>query len=272
MELKYQNFYKNIDKILDNAVINLSEVSFMDPWAIAWISLKLIEIYKLEGTDIILPINSDLLCYLKRIHFADFLNELNYRKTAEKLNNLAMNENVNMNVQELLHCNYRDEFDGRLSKILQMFRNFGLNSDDASLAATLVGELGNNSFDHNLGSWPTDVSGNIILAQNYPKLNKIQIIVADPGVGFLGSMKAAYPELNSDLEAIKKGLSGFTGRINEKRGNGLRLIQKWTIDNFYGTLSIQSGAGLINVNYEGMNKNEVKPILGTIAQLMIEYK
>ncbi|MFA6106276.1 MAG: hypothetical protein WC745_01240 [Patescibacteria group bacterium] len=268
--------FKNIDKLTDNvavgAIIDLSGVDFMDPWAVVWVCLKLVNNHGLEDKAVKLPVNNDLLCYLKRIHFGSFLSELGYAEESGRLKNLIMPERENINVQELVHCNYRDEFDGRLGRFIQMFGNFGLNSGDATLAATLVGELGNNSFDHNLGSWPTDISGNIIIAQNYPKLKKIQIVVGDPGVGFLGSMRPAFPELSSDLEAIEKGLSGFTGRIDERRGNGLRLIQEWTIKNFYGTLSIQSGTGLINVSAKGMKKTEVKPILGTMAQLMIEYR
>ena len=155
---------------------------------------------------------------------------------------------------------------------MEMFENFGLNEYDARLATTLVGELGNNTFDHNLGSWPTDISGCIIVAQNYPTKKKIQIAIGDPGVGFLGSLKAAFPNLETDIEAIKKGLGGNTGRIGELRGNGLKLIQRWTIDNFSGKLTIQSGEGLVIVDENGITEAKRNRILGTLAQLMIYYK
>lgn len=272
MNFKYENANNIIGEIVKGKVIDLSKIIFIDPWAIILLCLKLIENHNLEDKKIILPVDSDLLCYLKRIHFGNFLVELGYEETKNALDRIEMPERENLNIHELSHCNYRDEFDGRLPRFMQIFQNFGLDINNAAQATTLIGELGNNTFDHNLGSWPTDISGNIIIAQNYPKLKKIQIVVGDPGVGFLGSMQPAYPELTNDLEAIKKGLSGFTGRIGEKRGNGLKLIQQWTINDFYGIVSIQSGAGLIDVNADGMEKREVQNTLGTIAQLMIRYK
>lgn len=49
-------------------------------------------------------------------------------------------------------------------QLKSMLKNFGLNVDDEARATALVGELGNNVFDHNDGQWPTDVRGAIILA------------------------------------------------------------------------------------------------------------
>ncbi len=152
-----------------------------------------------------------------------------------------------------------------------MFKNFGLNDEDAHRALIIVGELGNNVFDHNLGNWPTNFSGSIIAAQNYPRLNRIEMIVADAGVGFLGSLRNAFPDLTTDIAAIKKGLEGNTGRIGENRGNGLKTIQKWTIGNFHGILTIHSGGGLVQVDENGTQEKEVAPIVGTLAQFVIYY-
>ncbi len=213
-----------------------------------------------------------MLKYLKRMHFCEILSELGYKEEFELLNKVQIPENYNLNIQEISHCEYRDELDGKLEKFMEMFKNFGLNEYDARLATALVGELGNNTFDHNLGSWPTDISGCIIVAQNYPTKKKIQVAIGDPGIGFLGSLKAAFPNLKTDIEAIKKGLGGNTGRIGELRGNGLKLIQRWTIDNFSGKLAIQSGEGLAIVDENGITEAKRNKILGTLAQLMIYYK
>jgi hypothetical protein len=152
-----------------------------------------------------------------------------------------------------------------------MFKSFGLNENDAQRATALVGELGNNVFDHNLGNWPTKVSGCIITAQRYPNTKSIEIAVGDPGVGFYGSLKAAFPNVRNDIEAIKLGLAGNTGRIGEIRGNGLKLIQQWTLQNFSGKVMIHSGNGLVIVAKAGMKEYSVNKILGTIAQFMINY-
>jgi hypothetical protein len=115
------------------------------------------------------------------------------------------------------------------------------------------------------------VVGCIIAAQHYPRLRKIEISVGDPGVGFYRSLKVAFPKIQNDLEAIKLGLAGNTGRIGEVRGNGLKLIQRWTIQNFCGKVMIHSGEGLVIVAKEGMKEYTVNKILGTLAQFVINY-
>jgi hypothetical protein len=153
-----------------------------------------------------------------------------------------------------------------------MFKSFGLNEDEAKRAVVIVGELGNNVFDHNLGNWPTSFSGSIIAAQHYSRSKRIQVIVGDAGVGFLGSLKNAFPDLRNDIDAIKKGLEGNTGRIGEKRGNGLKTVQDWTINNFHGILTIHSGRGIAQVDEYGIESMPTIPILGTLAQFMICYE
>lgn len=272
MDFLFENANVVIDQIVKNGEIDLSEVKFMDPWTADLLCLLLIERHTANNKKLILPKSRDLLNYLKRMHLCKILRELGYREEFESLDKVQMPENYNLNIQEILHCEYRDEFDGKLERFMEMFKNFGLNDDDARLATALVGELGNNTFDHNLGSWPTDISGCIIVAQNYPKKKKIQVAIGDPGVGFLGSLKAAFPDLKTDIEAIRKGLGGNTGRIGELRGNGLKLIQQWTINNFSGKLAIQSGEGLVIAGKSGITEAKRKRILGTLAQLMIYYK
>ena len=220
---------------------------------------------------LILPNKPETNAYLKRMRFDNILAELGYIEAKEVLDKVQIPERNNLNIHELMHCYYRDEFNARLGRFITMFQTFGLNESDAQRATALVGELGNNVFDHNLGNWPTNVSGCIIAAQHYPSTHTIEIAVGDPGVGFYGSLKAAFPDVSSDIKAIKLGLAGNTGRIGEIRGNGLKLIQQWTLQNFAGTVMIHSGNGLVIVDKSGMKDTEVNKILGTVAQFVINY-
>jgi len=272
MKFVFENGSEMAIQVVKNGAVDLSEVDFLDPWTMVLICLLLIERHSLPDKKIILPKNEELLKYLKRMHFNHMLVELGYNAEAEILESVQIPEKYNMNIQEILHCSTRDQFDGRLGRFVSMFQHFGMNENEAKRATSLIGELGNNTFDHNLGNWPTDVSGCIIAAQNYPNLKRIQVAVGDPGVGFLGSLKAAFPELSSDIEAIKKGLGGNTGRIGEVRGNGLRIIQSWTIDNFSGMLAILSGEGFVQVEKDRMMEKKANKVLGTVAQIMIYYK
>jgi hypothetical protein len=271
MDLNLDNFYKNSTKLIKDSTIDLSNVEFVHPWSIVMICLLLIERSTKSDKKLILPTRHETKSYLRRMCFEKILNELGYTEEANALCLIGAIRHHTLNVQEITHCLYRDEFNARLGHFLSMFTNFGLNQDDAHRATALVGELGNNVFDHNLGNWPTSVVGCIIAAQHYPRLRKIEISVGDPGVGFYGSLKAAFPNMGSDIEAIKLGLAGNTGRIGEIRGNGLKLIQQWTIQNFCGKVMIHSREGLVTVAKAGMKEYTVNKILGTLAQFVINY-
>jgi len=270
-KLIFENFDQKIEEMVHGAVIDFSHVTFLDPWAIATVGLLLAEHHNDAGKRFILPQDKDVLGYLCRLHFNELLSELGYIEEGESLRVNYGGEKENMNLHEMIHCRTKDELEGRLHRFIRIFENFGMDSNDARTMTAIVGELGNNVFDHNLGNWPTDSTGCIILAQRYGgNVNRIQVVIADFGSGFLASLKPAYPELKSDVDAIRKGLAGFTGRLGEKRGNGLKTIQAWTIDKFRGTLSIHSGSGMANVNASGIETKEFPRTMGTVAQLMIE--
>ena len=74
------------------------------------------------------------------------------------------------------------------------------------LISAVTGEIGNNSFDHNLGNWP-DVRG-IFFAWN---LDKGKIILADRGQGILATLKKVKPELTNHQDAL---LTAFTEMIS----------------------------------------------------------
>lgn len=270
--LDFDDVYQHLSTIVRGNTIDLSDVEFVHPWGIVMMCLLLIERHGYSDRDLILPTNSSTCGYLKRMHFHKVLREIGYEAQAQQLEQLVIPEKENLNIQEIVHCLYRDEFNVRLERFIQMFQNFGLSLQDSFLATGVVGELGNNVFDHNSFSWPTNISGSIIMAQNYPRMRCIEVAIGDPGIGFRGSLAVAFPELKSDVEAIKKGLAGNSGRVGEVRGNGLRLIQQWTLENFSGTVMVQSGDGLVIVTKGQMEDRTVHPIVGTLAQFVIHYK
>lgn len=272
MDLNIKTIYKNIEKIVKGQVIDLSEVEFIHPYAVVLIILLLVERHKLSDKKLMLPENKDVLYYLKRLHFCDVLKELGYLEEEKYLKEFDLGEKDNLNIQEIIHSRYRDEFSARLGRFISIFKNFGLAENDARLITGIVGELGNNVFDHNALNWPTDISGCFIAAQNYPNKKILEFTVGDTGTGFLGSLNARFPDLKNDVEAILWGLAGNTGRINEKRGNGLKTIQSWTINNFRGNIYIHSGNGLVKIDENGIKSEETFKIIGTIVQIMLYYK
>ena len=119
--------------------------------------------------------------------------------------------------------------------------------DLLSLVVSIAGEIGNNSFDHNLGQWP-DTPG-IFFGYD---LNKRQIVLADRGLGILETLKRVKPELKDHEQAL---LTAFTemisGRAPENRGNGLKYVRKVVSENPIDLL-FQSGDAALKM--EGKNQ------------------
>lgn len=113
-----------------------------------------------------------------------------------------------------------------------------------------AGEIGNNSFDHNLGNWP-DVPG-IFFAYD---LNKRVIILADRGVGIKSTLLRVRPDLKDDVEALTVAMTEIvSGRSPEQRGNGLKFVRNVASDNPIG-ISLQSGTALVTIEKENSKLN-----------------
>ena len=109
------------------------------------------------------------------------------------------------------------------------------------LVVAVTGEIGNNSFDHNLGNWP-DVAG-IFFAYDIHKRN---IVLADRGLGILTTLKRVKPELSTDKEALRVAFTEIlSGRSPESRGNGLKFVRKVVAENPIGLLFQTGDAELI---------------------------
>ncbi len=134
-----------------------------------------------------------------------------------------------------MYCQTRDVFQGRLEQFQsQLTRIAPLTT--VSLVTAAAGEIGNNSFDHNLGNWP-DVTG-ILFSWDIQNKN---VILADRGQGVLATLKRVRPELTSADEALKVAFTEtISGRFPEARGNGLKFVRSIIVDNPF-TLYFQTG-------------------------------
>ena len=91
-----------------------------------------------------------------------------------------------------------------------------------SLIVLVAGEIGDNSFAHNLGKWP-DIPG---IFFGYDLQKKI-IVLADRGLGVLETLRRVRPELSTHVAALEVAFTEFiSGRSPEKRGNGLKLVRE----------------------------------------------
>jgi hypothetical protein len=154
-------------------------------------------------------------------------------------------------------CPTRDVFQARLEHFqLELGKSFSINT--VSLITAVSGEIGNNSFDHNLGNWP-DTTG-ILFSYNLKDKN---IVLADRGLGILATLKHVRPELVKDDEALKIAFTkNISGRYPENRGNGLKFVRSVIIDNPF-TLYFQTGNACLNLkeNKKYITVKSVKPAI-----------
>lgn len=134
------------------------------------------------------------------------------------------------------YCETSDVFNARLER---MGRELGKTKELEKifpLIVAIAGEIGNNSFNHNIGNWP-DTPG-VFFGYSLPKR---QIILADRGQGLLKTLKKVKPLLKNDEEALQTAFTEFiSSRAPEDRGNGLKFVKNVVTENNLNLL-FQSG-------------------------------
>ena len=138
-----------------------------------------------------------------------------------------------------VYCQTRDVFQARLERLQHTL--VGKVSESAiSLLSAVAGEIGNNSFDHNLGNWP-DVTG---IYFSYDMRNK-NVVLADRGQGILTTLKRVRPELTRASDALRVAFTEtVSGRFPEARGNGLKFVRAVIVENPF-TLKFQTGDAIL---------------------------
>lgn len=163
------------------------------------------------------------------------------------------------------YCQNSAVFQARLQKFETSLRGMPKFSKVYSLVVAIAGEIGNNSFDHNVGNWP-DVLG-IFFGHH---LVKERVVLADRGRGILQTLRSVRPGLADDREALRVAFTEFlTGRAPERRGNGLKYVRKLVVENGM-ELFFQSGDAELSIRKNDDNlhiKKAATPIRGCLAIL-----
>lgn len=134
---------------------------------------------------------------------------------------------------DTFYCPTSSIFNARLTKMQNVLMQKPGFEELYSLIVLIAGEIGDNSFSHNLGKWP-DTAG-IFFGYD---LEKRIIVLADRGLGVLETLRQVLPKLSTHVEAVEVAFTKFiSGRAPEKRGNGLKLVREVVteqpIDLFY---------------------------------------
>ncbi len=151
-------------------------------------------------------------------------------------------------------CASRDVFRARLDRFYADLLRSVKSEAECALTSAMVGEIGNNCFDHNLGQW-RDVPG-CWFDHGVLDGSMRWIVIADRGQGVLSSLQRVEPTLKTDQEALEVAFSKVvSGRSPEKRGNGLKFVRQVINGHASQGLLFLSGKGKIGFG-GGFNKAE----------------
>lgn len=126
-----------------------------------------------------------------------------------------------LEIPQIFYCTNISVFQARLIKMQDAMIRAGLGDFIVPLITAVTGEIGNNSFDHNLGKWP-DIPG-IFFGYD---INMRQVVLADRGLGILATLSRVRPDLKNHTDALRVAFTEIiSGRAPEKRGNGLKFVR-----------------------------------------------
>jgi hypothetical protein len=150
----------------------------------------------------------------------------------------------------------RDVFTARIQSYITETKKY--------LEAAIIGEIGNNTFDHNFifeENFPWGVYCNLSYREKY-------IVLADYGMGIRRSLVSVLPSIGSDLEAMETAFTKrISGRSPEQRGNGLKFVSETIWQNGWH-LYFQSGSGSCTIDRNGIKFFEKTPVVtGCLAIL-----
>jgi sensor histidine kinase regulating citrate/malate metabolism len=146
------------------------------------------------------------------------------------------------------HCQYRNIFQFRQDQFRKAVND--------PLLAAVVGEIGNNSFDHNFARWK-DVVGVFFIYD----LEKRIVIIADRGQGVKATLIKVKPDIKDDEEAVKVAFTQIlSGRAPEQRGNGLKFSAS-VVQSKNWNLFLQSGKGCVVIENDKIAFESVKSVV-----------
>ena len=168
------------------------------------------------------------------------------------------------------YCQTRDAFQVRLDKMISaLLDSKEISEEDVYIIAAIAGEIGNNSFDHNLGSWP-DIPGVFFSYEFFGGM--IIIVLADRGQGLQATLKRVKPEIKNDSQALFTAFNErISGRAPEPRGNGLKFVKE-NIKDRKMRLIFASGLARAELNQKMIIEETVNQVKGTLAAISYQYE
>lgn len=158
------------------------------------------------------------------------------------------------------YCPTRDVFQARLDTLRILLEKKRALKNSASLLTAIVGEIGNNAFDHNIGNWQ-DIVG-VYFSYDF---DAGVIVCADRGQGILATLQKIRPTIATDEEAVRVAFTEkLSGRAPENRGNGLKFVRS-VIGAQQWHLEMRSGEAQATINQGFTIKKNDLPLPGCVV-------
>ncbi len=180
--------------------------------------------------------------YYSRDDLSKYLDRMNIEKIAYKW----VKSNKPLTPPKPFYCQTISDFSARLPRLEDILQKENDLNETYSLITSSASEIGNNSFDHNLGNWP-NIPG--IFFGYSIKSSKRIVVLADKGQGILTTLKRVKKNLLDDKEALNLAFTEImSGRSPESRGNGLKYVRKViTSQKFF--LKFQTGNAVLKLKH-----------------------
>ena len=157
-------------------------------------------------------------------------------QTEEQIKKIITNiETASKNNDTALFSKTRDVFQARLDTYVSRTNRF--------LESAVIGEIGNNTFDHNL-DYDINHQRGAYFFHNY---NGDFAVLADFGEGVRKTI-SRVKEVSNDLEALQLVFTeNISSRSLEKRGNGLKFVSSSIIEQNW-SMYFQSGTAVCSID------------------------
>lgn len=177
-----------------------------------------------------------------------------------------------------------DDFN-RVKEILDQFAE-DFHLEYSKILHYVTAEILYNTLEHGQ-CWVKDRKGNdfripsIVQLSWYQKTNEISVIVADMGIGIRKHLSRAYPEIESDVDAlrlaIRPNVSGTFGRTNpytQQNNAGVGLFfSSQIMQKLRGDMYVISGNGLLHISPRDITTRTLNCSWpGTIVYLKIDLR
>jgi anti-sigma regulatory factor (Ser/Thr protein kinase)/anti-anti-sigma regulatory factor len=241
----------------DTLIIDLREVSFIDPYGMVGI-LELGELLKSNGIQktIHLPASEEVLRYLERMDFFKFAdNYFKLEPSKPQISGKYLGRGLSLYpmpvsdvLLEITPIEKSDDIHfivGKVKERANAILKKHLHYDERAINGFIVAlsEVCQNIIEH------SEKKGFVgIQKYHFQNLNKnvVKIAVMDIGVGFKKSLSERF-SLKNDFEAIEKALlHGASRYADEGRGHGLAAVRRF-VNQWNGKISIRSGTAKLSI-------------------------